>query len=283
MIGVDMVPFTKPGLTGGAIDAAGLATLQQTIVNFRDFGGARSRFGGIVARGRLYRSGHLANADSAAIAALHGLGFALVGDLRYPGERLREPSPWPDAWASRVISHDNEADGEAPHLDLLRSGDADEAAVAAFYLDLYAQLPFRPDYAELFARVLRNLAAEPEDSPAPALIHCTAGKDRTGILVALLQHLLGVAPGEIVAEYLRSHHAPALMRQLPHVATEFELRHGVRPPLAVFASLMEARAEFLETSFDAMTARCGSVDGYLRSIGIDDAQARALRARLLLV
>ena len=261
------------------IDASALAALQREVVNFRDAGGARSRFGGTVIAGRLYRSGHLAAASPGGVRRLLGAGFALIGDLRYPGERVREPSPWGEVPAARVFSHDNDEDGEAPHLALLRAGDTDQAAVTAFYLDLYARLPFRPAYADLFAQVLHALSTLPPG--APVLIHCTAGKDRTGMLVALIQHLLGVAPDDILAEYLRSDRAPALMRRLPQIADNVERRHGVRPAPAVLEALMAAKAEYLATCFDAMTDRCGSVDGYLREIGVDAGRALALQERLL--
>ena len=91
------------------------------LINFRDFGG-QSTGAGSVRSGLLYRCGHLARVADGDLAYVLSLDFDLVADLRYTGERDSEPSPWPLAFAERVLCHGSERDAEAPHLAMLRTG-----------------------------------------------------------------------------------------------------------------------------------------------------------------
>ncbi|MEO8300024.1 MAG: tyrosine-protein phosphatase [Burkholderiales bacterium] len=262
------------------------------VVNFRDFGGATSRFGGRLRTGHLFRSGQLANATADEVRRLHELDLALIADLRHGAERAKEPSPWADTHMVRVVCHeggatvaldiDDEPDADAPHLALLRSAAMnDEAAIDRAYLDIYRTMPFSLVYNQLFARVLQTLAHAATNDTPRLLVHCSAGKDRTGILVSLIQHLLGVAPDDIMAEYLRSHQAPGLMARSQGIAERVQRHYGNAPSPEVIAKVLSVSPQYLQSAFDAMTAQCGSVDGYIESLGITPAQAQTLRERLI--
>lgn len=247
------------------------------VPNFRDFGGYRSRHGGRVRQNRLFRSGQLSEVAPAAIPDLLALDFALVADLRYVAERMEEPSPWPEAWADRILAHDgHQSDDEAPHLILLRRTDVGPADCRAVYRQIYEDLPFDPQYQTLFAQILRRLA----ETDGRALVHCSAGKDRTGIMVALIQHVLGVAREDIWADYALSARSTLLLKA-PEFIVSVERRHGVRHKVETMLAMLGAEPDYLEAAFGAMVARCGSVDSYLGAIGIEAANQDAIRERLL--
>ena len=123
------------------------------LINFRDFGGTASRSGKILCRDTLYRCGQLSAVDEKTLQRLVELDFDLVIDLRYPDERRTSPSPWPGDYTERVVSHDGEGEGDAPHHILFRAGIGADRAIEQRYIAFYSRLPFDPDYQPLFGRM----------------------------------------------------------------------------------------------------------------------------------
>lgn len=115
-------------------------------------------------------------------------------------------------------------------------------------------------------RAMRILAA----APGGVLFHCTAGKDRTGILAMLLLSLAGVAREDILADYQISETYLAEIIQL------IQLRV---PDLAAFAG--QSRREYLEECMDLLLDKYGSVPDYLRAAGLTDRELETLRHKLL--
>src|SRR3546814_8438129 len=93
-------------------------------------------------------------------------------------------------WSSDVCSSD------LPHLNFFRPGMADIEAVDRRYRDFYRDLPFNAVYQSLYHTVLNRMA----DGCAPVLIHCSAGKDRTGLFAALTLTVLGVPFEAVIAD-----------------------------------------------------------------------------------
>ena len=85
----------------------------ETIRNFRDFGGYDSRYGGRVKMGRLYRSGHHAEASQAELARMEALGIHVQDDLRRPDEREKFKTRFA---APVTITHDGGRETDAPHI-----------------------------------------------------------------------------------------------------------------------------------------------------------------------
>ncbi|TNF05901.1 MAG: tyrosine-protein phosphatase [Sphingomonadales bacterium] len=249
----------------------------ESIVNFRDFGGLPSRFGGSVVRDRLFRSGAVATVSDDDATDLHKLDFSLVVDLRYAGEREEEPSPWPAAAIGRVLSHDGDHTAEAPHMAPLRQGVLDLEKSDRIYCQLYRDLPFDAHYPGLFDRALGSLLG----ADGRVLVHCSAGKDRTGIFVALIHHALGVSRADIMADYMKSRQAAGLHTMAEPAARKLSERFGVPISITLMRHLLDVKEVYLEGFFDEVERRCGSVDAYLDMLGMDEAARRALRDRLL--
>ena len=151
--------------------------------NFRDLGGYHTRDGSRVRRGQLFRSQSLAYLTDADVDALHDLGVQLVCDLRSDGERRRSPNrlhPQFDGERLEIgIDADLRANGN-PFLAAIAS-DPTPAAARRVMLSIYSDLPNA--FAVIWPHLIDGLL---ERERLPALIHCTAGKDRTGFACALL-------------------------------------------------------------------------------------------------
>lgn len=247
------------------------------IENFRDFGGYASRHGGQIARRRLFRSAHHAAATDADLAAMAGLGLAAVVDLRRPKEREAQPSRRHLNFAAAVIECELGDQADPPHLAFLRQTDLSPASVRDFYLDYYAKAPFQPQHRELFRRYFEALA----DRDGAVLIHCTAGKDRTGLLAALTHHILGVHDDDITEDYLLTNAATRMDERLSTVAVALEEALGKKPSDVAVRAFLGVDAEFLEAGFAAIRAEAGSIEAYLDDLGVDGARQDRIREKLL--
>lgn len=247
------------------------------VENFRDFGGYGAAGGAVIPSGQFWRSAHHGQATPRDLEAIDALNLAVVVDLRRPKERDAAPTPRPPGFTGQVIDNDFGDQAEAPHVAFLRETDLTAQSAQAFFLDYYAKAPFEPRHGELFRRYFEALAA----APGPVLIHCTAGKDRTGLLCALTHHVLGVHRDDQIADYLLTNAAARLEERAPVMAKALEQQLGKTPSDVAVRAFLGVDARYLEQAFAAIEAERGSVDAYLADLGVDAAAAERLRAKLL--
>ncbi|WP_341719485.1 tyrosine-protein phosphatase [Micromonospora sp. FIMYZ51] len=232
-----------------------------TTFNFRDVGGYRSRDGRTVRTGRLYRSDSLHRINDADRDVFTSLGVRTVIDLRRPTEVERDGRvPDFDGLSYRHI-HPEHADwSQQPYQS---GGD-----LARYLADRYADLA-RTGTAGL-AQAIGLIA---DSANAPVVVHCVAGKDRTGIVCGLTLSALGVEDADIAADYALT--AEASQRFSAWVTATFPDAPEVPPPF--LASPAETMLLFLAEIREGH----GSVEGYLRHAGVTDGQLAALRTHLL--
>ena len=260
-------------------DPAGWPRLQGA-PNFRDLGGVFSDDGRQVRHGIVYRSEVLASVTERDQATLAGLRIGMVFDLRNPSERASTPTAWPQAAAVALRSMPEEL--LVPGADMrqfmnqLRQGTLDTAQVGDMMLSTYRAMPgnFGPMLRSLFEALTR------EDDTA-ALIHCTAGKDRTGFVCAMLLSALQVPASEVMRDYLataRYYTVERLRLQMERV-----LGQALAPDLAeAMAELAQVKPVYLEAAFGAIAQRWGSAWAYLQDrAGLDAATRARLHRRLL--
>lgn len=249
----------------------------EAIENFRDFGGYDTACGRGVKRGLLYRSANHARATDADLEALRAMGVAAIIDLRRPVERTREPSRrWAD-FAARVIENDLESHHQ-DWAEVLRSADPDAAWFRNDGLGFYAQALFEPRHVDLFSRYFRALA----EVEGPIVVHCAAGKDRTGMICALTHHLAGVSQDDILEDYLLTNDPARIARRAESFSVWFEetLGRPIDPEAARVA--LSVFPEYLDCAFQAAVDAHGSLDGYLADVlGVDAALRERLHAKLL--
>jgi protein-tyrosine phosphatase len=240
--------------------------------NFRDFGGFVTVDGRRVRRGLLYRSERLSRLSDTDLEQLRPLGINLICDLRSEHERMRSPSRWPQGHEPERLDLRLNADLRAGNLALRDQIVADPslAGVRRVMLDTYRMLPVNA--AKGLGQLFERLAA----GAAPVLIHCTAGKDRTGFICASIQHALGVPREDIVADYLLS----AERIDIAALAQVTREMVGELEPEAA-AAVNGVAAEYLDAAYASAAAQFGSFDGYLEWVGVDRKLRQQLQSKLL--
>lgn len=160
-----------------------------TCFNFRDMGGYPTPGGGRVRWHTLYRSDTLHRLEGDALEHFAGLGLRSVVDLRHDHERDRH-GRFPDAGLP-IIVH------EVALVDDAGEGTTDAAPMPATTGEAYIGMAQRGH-----RRIARAVSLLGQPGALPAVFHCTAGKDRTGVVAALVLRVLGVGDDDIVADYL---------------------------------------------------------------------------------
>lgn len=244
--------------------------------NFRDFGDYPTRDGARVRKGVLFRSAHFAETTPDDEAALDALGLDLVLDLRRPAERQWSPNRWPgDRGGARVVTSDvGEDEIEPPHIAFLRHGDLTPDSVDAFMLETYDRIPFEDRHLVLFADWLRALA----EQETYGVVHCAAGKDRTGILCALTLHILGVPDSLIMDDYLLTNDAVDIEARLPDRVAQMSVQLGRPLDPAAMRPMMGVDARFLSRALATIERTAGSREAYVRdALGVGTQELKAIR------
>jgi protein-tyrosine phosphatase len=248
--------------------------------NFRDCGGYETVAGGHLRWGRLYRSGLLAALSPAAAMEVQSLGVRTICDLRRTAERELHPNPH---FGTDVQRFEWNTEAESSPIRDRAFGEATELQVVhEAMLRMYARMPFA-----LQPRLAGAFLALDQAGQGAAIVHCTAGKDRTGVAVALLLDALGVRREAIVEDYVLTDTAVDLHAQLLG-------REGTGAGLAATAdalralspvarqAMLAAKPEYIQASLAAVEQRHGSVAAYLQDeLGIETALLERLRERLI--
>ncbi|MDE2355743.1 MAG: tyrosine-protein phosphatase [Alphaproteobacteria bacterium] len=243
--------------------------------NFRDYGGYAVADGRRVRRGVLLRSANHHGATDADLEALAGLDLALVVDLRRRVERERAPSRRPEGFAAAVISSDE--DRPDSWLEHVQTSDLSPGSFHDFLVGYYRDAVFEPCHHDLFARYFASL----EEIKGPVLIHCAAGKDRTGILAALTHRLLGVAEDDLMQDYLATNQAARIEMRTPLMAAYIRDLTGRTPTDAALRVCLGVHADYLEAAFAAIEARMSLEAYFAEVLGVGPQRCEAIAARLL--
>ena len=235
----------------------------QAINNFRDFGGYRTQNGTRLKKGLLYRSGDLSKATDADLERITSLGIKTVCDLRSEGERRHEPDRIP---AMKPFTFFNipmrpivEYHGRSlKRLLSLMFGSERRMDYVAESRQAYREYATRylPQLKALFQRI-----SDPEN--LPVLIHCSAGKDRTGVVASLIQLVLGVSMETAMDDYLKTNgnlsaYTEDVFRRLSKLGY-----FGV-PWKRLYIPLFAARADFLSAALEQVKEEFGAVDEWFR-------------------
>lgn len=246
-------------MSGPALPVAGIPDVPGA-VNLRDVGGLpagtrRTR------AGVLYRSGSLAHLDARGVAGLGRLQVRRVIDLRADDEVEHAPSRLPD---------DDPPTMQRVPLFL--------GSVASFFArdlsldDLYRTI--LEDSAAGVVDVVRGVIAD-----QPVLVHCTVGKDRTGVTVAVALAAAGVDRAAVVADYARTE---ALLPEWRSRQTVAGLRRMHPEAVHLEELAIRSPAAVMDRMLEGLSVRYGSAAGYLRAHGMADDELNELR-RVLLV
>ena len=227
------------------------------LLNARDLGGYRTRDGARTQEKSLLRTDDLFKLTPEGIRSLMAYGVTTVIDLRWPAELDARPSPFRGAAGKVRYSHISLLDGSEEEWTSKAPGVPKERWNCAVL-----------DHSKMeIADVLRTVADAP---PGVVLFHCVAGKDRTGVIAAMLLAAADVEPSDIAADYA--------------VSTEFirDAYFAASPPEAWDAVREEIRCppEQVHNMMAHLDQRYGGAQGYLRGIGLGAGEISRIRSRL---
>jgi protein-tyrosine phosphatase len=251
--------------------------------NLRDLGGTPVRGGGEIAPGKLFRAEALAHPGTASrtqtilteddVATYRDLGIKTVVDLRSAREQNQSPSAWiaPSDARLESIPFNDGVEGDTNFLHQIQEGTLQDFSaddLAAYYVTVLGRRG--PE----FGAAVEVCATSDH---LPVLVHCASGKDRTGLLIALLLELLGVERDHVVAEYALTESVwPDRIRSFDSVFGGYDVDLSRVMPL--FLSPPEAMRKALER----IDAQYGSVTQYMTdACGVSAATIENLRAAMI--
>ncbi|MBN6149275.1 tyrosine-protein phosphatase [Xanthomonas sp. AmX2] len=258
-------------------------------VNFRDLGGYRTTDGRSVKWGRLYRSGVMSDLTDADYAYLQKLGIKTICDLRSQEERKVEPTD-----AQRIANGGNYYSLDYT-LDFDAGGFAKAFSTPSANPEMTALRVFGSFYRtmpKMYAAQFRQAFADLQQGNG-LLFNCSAGKDRTGVLGALVLTALGVAPDTVSADYALSalvYPKQEAARQAKHAASKAKGEPKADGPHSATMEAMgklppEARkvlsgtdASLIAAAFDQIRNDYGSLDAYFeKELGVSREDRKRLQ------
>lgn len=233
-----------------------------SVLNFRDFGNYGTTSGARMKPRRLFRSAHLSDVSDADLAEIEAFGIELIVDLRYKPERDRQPNRVPEIQSPRILEFPDAPDtlgaGIAPHEMFIRE-DLREPQDARDYMNRsYRSRAHDPAFKQIFGDTLRFMAS----TGAPILIHCAAGKDRTGTLAAIIHGALGADIDTIMSDYMLTMKAVDIDAFLEPAATKMSEKYGRPYDPESLRPMFGVEPDYLENSLKAI----GDMERYI----IDD-------------
>lgn len=231
--------------------------------NFRDLGGYPGRGGRVVRWRQIFRSNHLGHVTESDIEILRGLGLKSAFDFRGTEERAEAM-----CGLTEIAVHSLPI--EPTVVATLRARGANGAPLSSVdALDVMRE-SYR-NYVRYNTSNFRTLFAHLLEDRAPLVIHCTAGKDRTGFASALILHALGVPDDLIAEDYLLTNR---FYRRDPSASSDL--------PDEVRQVLGSVEASFLAAAFEAISAEYVDLESYFSDgLGLGARERTTLQARYL--
>lgn len=243
--------------------------------NFRDFGGYRTGDGRQVKWGYLFRSGQLSALTEADVALLAELGLDLVCDFRREEEQQNEPSRLPTASPPRIASLPI-VPGSNSRFFEEAEGQMEAGPEKMFDFMVEINRDFAEAQTATYSRMFREIL-DIED--ARFLVHCAAGKDRTGFAVALVLLALGVPRDVVMHDYLLTRRFFHPRREIDRLRQKYDMEHMDADAIL---PMLEVHEDYLERALSSISSSHGAVEDYLdQALGVDKAAVAELRRRYL--
>jgi protein-tyrosine phosphatase len=232
--------------------------------NFRDVGGRLTEDGRRVRLQKVFRSGSLGRLSARGRAEFRSLEVANIFDLRATQERQHEPYVSVTIGSAQYHFEAYETNDDAIRCRIANKSSS-AADMRSAMIDYYAELPWH------FTGQYRNLFRHLVTGDVPVVVNCTAGKDRTGVAVALVLYALGVPWDQIVEDYCLSDKLVDFEQEL--VAKELAKGKKSAAGYSVISSLtpeerrplLQSDSDYLNAAFSAIATRRGSILAFLES------------------
>ena len=251
----------------------------EAVRNFRHVGGLQSAGGCILPSGLVFRSGHFAHMTATDIARLRQLAPSLIVDLRGPLERAKLPTPRLELHIAEIVTGPTaQPTGEPPHFQFLTDPDLTRSALRdrmqATYRSFMSDPVLLGTFSAAFDAFLR--------ASGPVVVHCHAGKDRTGLFIGMFLHVLGIAGEDILADYLMSNQQDELDMRFEQTLALARETHGEDVNQETLSFMMKAQEDYLAAAFSEATDLDGDIEGFMsRALGLTEVKRQALRQMYL--
>jgi protein-tyrosine phosphatase len=244
-------------------------------LNFRDLGGLPTEDGRRVKHRQLFRSDSLARLTEGDLAIVRKLEIRLLVDLRTEAERIRNPNRWPPGHEAEFLNLSSSDRGG--DFRRILTEDPSPAGARRAMMANYRRKP--REFASLLPTLFGRLVAPDR---LPAIIHCHAGKDRTGFVVALLLAALGVRREAIRADYVLTAQYWKIDEGLDRYIALITNLTGQVPTTETASVFNVADPAFIDIALDAIEEEYGAIEAYLERVaGVTPAMRDVLRTTLL--
>lgn len=229
--------------------------------NFRTVGNIRNADGRTLKEGRFYRSGHLGKLKKKSFDKLEKLGIKEVIDLRNSKEIAQKPDHLPnDIIYKNYSAFEDEGDQLDQAKKLVLKGKVDGSDADQRMLEFYK------DYVTENPEIIKKIITEILDSEQPILYHCTAGKDRTGIITALILTILKFDKQTIYNDYLLSNnYRKKLVDKRLNLANTLHFLYP-KMDISVLEKLSWVETDYLDAAFNEINKKYGSLDHYIQQV-----------------
>ncbi|MET3536337.1 tyrosine-protein phosphatase [Chryseobacterium limigenitum] len=229
--------------------------------NFRTVKNIKNSEGKILKEGKFYRSGNLYKLKNSSFNELEKLGIKEIIDLRNAKEIGDKPDNLPENIVYKKYSaFEDQGDQLSQAKKLVLKGKVNASDADKRMLDFYRE------YVTENPEIIKKIINEILESDQPILYHCTAGKDRTGIITALILSILKFDKETIYNDYLLSNnYREKLILKRLHLADNL---HFIYPKmdLKVLEKLSWIESNYLDAAFDEIDKKYGSIDFYIQNV-----------------
>jgi protein-tyrosine phosphatase len=242
--------------------------------NFRDFGGYATAEGRRVRWGFLFRSGQLSSLSDQDVDLLASLNLDLVCDFRRQEEQQGDPSRLPLSSPPRIVSLPIIPGSNSRFFENSEGQMADRQAMFDFMVEINRD--FAEAQTETYARMFREILSVPD---ARFLVHCAAGKDRTGFAAAIVLLALGVPREVVMRDYMLTGRFFKPQSEMARLREKYQMQQMDSDAIL---PMLEVHEDYLTRALFAIEQRYPSAEVYLEeALGVGAAELAELKARYL--
>ncbi|NIF04335.1 tyrosine-protein phosphatase [Chryseobacterium sp. Tr-659] len=231
------------------------------VTNFRTLGNIKNTEGRTLKEGKFYRSAHLHKLKRKSFNTIERLGIKEIIDLRNSKEINQKPDQIPaEITYKKYSAFEDEGDQLAQAKKMVLKGKVNASDADKRMIDFYRE------YVTENPGTIKTIVSEILESNQPVLYHCTAGKDRTGIITALILTILKFDKETIYNDYLLSNnYRKDLVQKRLNLANNLHFLYP-KMDLKVLEKLSWVEKRYLDAAFDEINKKYGSTDVYIQQV-----------------